>query len=281
MNKAQLDKLQKLLELTGEGLTRQEFIDSFKKVIKQVLDMEAKLINRIDSKTQEEKNILLQLRNEFNQVIENSKKESDSTFGGFRRRAIETINNLFSRNEVNKKLTAKLMDADKKILEITNKIFEVNEKINQVRNGYTPVKGIDYFDGQNGNDGKDVDENKIINNIFNKLESSTYEISQIKGLQEELDNLRKLKTRGGGGVSALGVQQAFKWILKTEQPTGSINGINTKYKVSQDIFAVLAFSLNGEVITELPNYIISGKTITFNTALPAAYSGKDFEIKYV
>ena len=50
---------------------------------------------------------------------------------------------------------------------------------------------------------------------------------------------------------------------------------------SQPIFAVLGMTLNGETIAQLPNYTIAGKTITFSTALPSAYSGKDFEIKFI
>lgn len=111
-------------------------------------------------------------------------------------------------------------------------------------------------------------------------------INDLKTLAERIDNLSKnledVKARPvAGGVSNLRIQQAFKYILKTEAPVGDINGVNTSYTVTQPIFAVLSFSLNGETIAQLPNYTISGRTITFSTALPAAYSGKDFEIKYI
>lgn len=113
------------------------------------------------------------------------------------------------------------------------------------------------------------------------------EKTAIKSLEEKLDKLRRetKKTLSniprGGGTSAIGVAQAFKYILKTEEPTGDIDGVNTTYTVTQPIFAILSMSLNGETIAQLPNYTINGKTITFSTALPAAYSGKDFEIKYI
>lgn len=105
-----------------------------------------------------------------------------------------------------------------------------------------------------------------------------------KKLQEEL---RKFKDeqisaqRAAGGVSNIRIQQAFKYILKTEAPVGLINGSNTQYTLSQDIFAILSMSLNGETVAQLPNYTIAGKKITFSTALPAVYSGKDFEVKYI
>lgn len=104
---------------------------------------------------------------------------------------------------------------------------------------------------------------------------------QLDKIEEEIKKLKKRPSGTGGGVTNLRIQQAFKYILKTEQPSGAIDGANTDYTVTQPIFAVLAFSLNGEVIAQLPNYTIMANTITFATALPAAYSGKDFEVKYV
>lgn len=104
---------------------------------------------------------------------------------------------------------------------------------------------------------------------------------KIERLEKELEELKRLPTGRGGGTSAMGVAQAFKYILKTEAPSGAINGSNTAFTVKHPIAAVLSFSLNGETIAQLPNYTISGRTITFASALPSAYSGKDFEIKYI
>ena len=85
----------------------------------------------------------------------------------------------------------------------------------------------------------------------------------------------------GGGTSAIGVRQAFKYIAHTEAPVGAINGSNTTYTVSNDIWWVAGFTLNGETIAELPNFTFANKTITFASPIPAVYSGKDFEIKYI
>lgn len=116
--------------------------------------------------------------------------------------------------------------------------------------------------------------------VVEKVNSSETKIKkdQVEGL-EEMEG--RIKTSSGGGVSDLRIQQAFKYILKTQAPAGDIDGVNLSYTVTQPIFAILAFSINGEVIAQLPNYTISGNTITFSTALPAAYSGKDFECKFI
>lgn len=104
---------------------------------------------------------------------------------------------------------------------------------------------------------------------------------ELKKLREQIERLAQRPIGRGGGTSAMGVAQAFKYILKTEEPVGDIDGVNKTYTVSQPIFAVLSFSLNGETIAQLPNYTISGRTITFASALPSAFSGKDFEIKFI
>lgn len=112
-----------------------------------------------------------------------------------------------------------------------------------------------------------------------------YDDQWIKDKLEELENkLKELEKRPvgtGGGVTNARIAQAFKYVLKTEQPVGDIDGINTTYTVSQPIFAILSLSINGETIAQLPNYTINGNSFTFSSALPAAYSGKDWEIKYV
>lgn len=123
-----------------------------------------------------------------------------------------------------------------------------------------------------------------INQSLKKLPAEfdpTKLVTSIDQLAREVDDLKKRPLAPGGGVTNARIAQAFKYILKTEEPTGDIDGVNTAYTVAQPIFAVVAFSLNGESIAELPNYTIAGRTITFSSALPAAYSGKDFEVKYI
>jgi len=139
----------------------------------------------------------------------------------------------------------------------------------------------------------EIPEPDMAEDIRNKLEllqgKERLNKSAIEGIESIEEDIKRLDEKiasitsqnSGGGVTNLRIQQAFKYILKTEEPTGDIDGVNTVYTVSQPIFAVLAFSLNGEVVAQLPNYTISGNKITFSSALPAVYSGKDFECKYI
>ncbi len=122
--------------------------------------------------------------------------------------------------------------------------------------------------------------------IRDKLESlegeDRLDKSAIKGLDEELQRIESIRTSSQPvGVSDMRIARAFKHIAHTEEPVGDIDGVNTTYTVSKEIWWIAGFTINGEQIAELPNFTYSGKTITFSSALPAAYSGKDWEVKYI
>jgi len=255
------------MKITNEGLTREEFLQSFRKVIDHILNTEVKLIGKIDDKTKEEIEKLRKLSIEFDTVIERAKKDSDNTFSSFKKRAFEAINKLFSNNEVNKKLSDKLKEAN-------DIIVSLEERLGQIKDGRDGVDGVDGVDGK---EAEPVNEDKILKRLVKRLPK--IDKSELKDLRDEVRVLRRM--RRGGGTSAMGIANAAKYFVKTEAPSGAINGSNTAYTVDHTIFAILAFSLNGEVIAQIPNYTIAGKTITFSTALPSAYSGRDFEVKYI
>lgn len=140
--------------------------------------------------------------------------------------------------------------------------------------------GLDGKDGQDGRDGSPDTPEQVRDKLASLEGEERLDKKHIKGLDEELKRIESLP-RGGGGVSALGVRQAFKYIFHTEEPAGDIDGVNTTYTVQNPIFAVISFSINGETVAELPNYTIANRSIIFSSAIPAAYNGTDFEVKYI
>jgi len=157
-------------------------------------------------------------------------------------------------------------------------------------------------------DGFDADETKIVQDVLaqiklpeyketvldnaeqirNKLEllqgKERLNKSAISGLDEIIkeleDKIMKPKTFGGGGTSDAGVKFSLSRLVKTEVPTGAINGLNKVYTVGSSIMAIISFGINGQVIHS-NEYTKSGNTITFTTALPAELSTTRFEIIYV
>lgn len=179
-----------------------------------------------------------------------------------------------------------------KVIDVSEKSFA--EKLNRaVKDAEQRLaKRIETIkDGQNGIDGRDgLDADPqivadLVMGMFPEVIDKEQHEKEMQELREEIkrleEEIKRRPTQVTGGVTNARIQQAFKYILKTEAPTGDIDGVNTTYTVTSPIFAVLTFSLDNQVIEQLPNYTINGNTIEFSTALPAAYSGKDFEIKYI
>lgn len=149
-------------------------------------------------------------------------------------------------------------------------------------------------------DGKDADEELIIQSVvsqlpetddgvaimkkINKTPKNTKPIKKekVEGLVELMDKIRRLQRSRflGGGTSDIGVKATLGRVIFTETPSGDIDGANTEYTVSNTINAVMSFGINGQMIHS-DEYTTSGRTITFTTALPAALSGTTFEITYV
>lgn len=221
---------------------------------------------------------------------------------------VQMLETRFKKDKAELEMVAAMV-ATKSMEKLKSADEEVKAKLAQVVSGkdgakgeagYTPVKGVDYFDGKDGVDGKDADEEEITQKAIASLEANLpmfgskfrdglellkdeerLDASAIKGLEDVVRKYAPASSGRGGGTSAIGVAQAFKYIAHTEVPVGDIDGANTTYTVRNTIFWIAGFTLNGENIAELPNFTYSGRTITFATALPAAYSGKDFECKYI
>ena len=196
-----------------------------------------------------------------------------STLTGNLQRLETKVNNLISAND--KKNTDLLNSAVK---QLSQEVNSVRESIPDYTERFTELEGQI----------PELPEQLLGEDMRNALEAlpkgDKLAIEAIEDLPETLKELEDKiirSNRGVGGVTNLRIIQAFKTILKTEAPVGAINGVNKTYTLSQPIFAIFSMSINGETIAQLPNYTISDKSFTFATALPAAYSGKDFEVKYI
>lgn len=204
-----------------------------------------------------------------------------------------------------------LADAIKTVIEFVKKATErMNEKIDrrlaQIKDGedgkdgqkgdkgdkgdrgdkgergatFIALRGAQGLPGASGKDGSPDTSEQVRDKLETLEGDERLDISAIKGIDEKIEKRVSAIPRGGG-VSAGAVAHAFKYIAHTEEPVGAINGVNTTYTVKNDIWWIAGFTINGEQIAELPNFTYVNKTITFSVALPAAYSGKDFECKYI
>lgn len=251
-----LTKLKTLIEITNDSLTKQEILDAIQLVINQVLSIETKALEKINQDTQNEKQQLSNLSQEFNQIIEQAKIESDNSLAGFKRKTVELINSLFAKSQVNQKLSVVLENASQKLQELDN-------KMTSIKNGLDGKNGID------GKDGKDavVDENKIIQEVLNKIELPELIIDNIKGLREVVDRVETQRRLGGGGFSKIHMESKF---IDDETPSGLVNNVNTIFTLAHhpNPESSLKVFVNGQRMRITEDYTLSGNTVTFLTAPP-------------
>lgn len=251
MDKNKLDKAKKILELADSGVDRDQVIKSFKAALSVIVKLEVKLIKSIESRIGTEVARLQKMGQELKDLVQSTTTANKELLAKFEASILSKV----------EKLLGERLGA------LNSKIQEADDKLKQVKDGRAGI---------------DADEGRVVGEVLKRIKDNKMEMGNVKGLEKELEDLRNIRTRvRGGGTSAMGIANAFKYLLHTEAPSGDIDGANKEYTVQHTIFAVLAFSLNGEVIPQLPNYTISGKKITFSTALPADYAGTDFEIKYI
>lgn len=254
-----IQKLESILKLVDESVTRDEFVQSFELVLKAVQDIK---------KSNETEWTLI---HSAMQMLEKKLRDSNDTNLGSVKEQLNTA--------------------------IQSHILRIQEKIDNVKDGVDGLPGRDGKDGRDGADAKPADEDALVRKIeldLPKLGAATRDglellqgddrlkATAISGLEEELAKMRDqiVGARSSGGTSAAGVQYALGNIVKNETPAGVIDGVNLAYTVTQPIHAVFSFSINGQAISD-DLYTIAGRTITFITAIDSALSGTSYRIVYV
>jgi hypothetical protein len=133
--------------------------------------------------------------------------------------------------------------------------------------GYTPVKGKDYFDGEKGDKG---DEGKKPEFKIEDIVNQTLEaIKNLKGNDRiDVSNIRNAEPAGKKkklDMSDLRWHGGFGGVFN-ETPKQAVNGINATFTVTRTPFAVF---VNGQFMTPGGiDYTLTGLTIVFVTAPP-------------
>lgn len=253
-----LARLEKMIALVDGSLTKDEFVTAFEEVMKLVLRIEKRNADAVDLIEQTWGKMYGKMQNDHSMTLSEMKAGVNELFVGEQLRKIR------------EDLTAKI---DTKLAEVKDGKTPSKEELKALIVPLIPPP-------KKAKDGSPDTPAQIRDKLETLKDEDRLDASAIKGLEDRLKRIENRPTRGGG-TSAIGVRQAFKYIAHTEQPTGVIDGANLTYTVKNEIFWIAGFTLNGEQVAQLPNFTVSGRTITFATALPAVYSGKDFECKYI
>jgi len=180
---------------------------------------------------------------------------------------------------------------------------KLDTKVSKLKDGYTPVKGKDYFDGKDGKDGIGIigakgdkgeqgesiqglngadgspDTPKLIRDKLEFLkEEEKLSIEAVRDLEERL---QKLEERPLGGKSGWGFAYSAmdRHFFDNETPTGTVNGTNKAFTLTKapNPSASLKVYVNQGRMYLTIDYTFSSQTITFNTAPP---TGSIIEVDY-
>lgn len=252
-----LAKLEAILKMADDGLTKEEFLESFEIVIKLVKDLQT---------TNEQE---FELMNEaLDTLSENIKSESKSDLAEVRAICAEMM------SKIKREQDAKLKSL---------KDGKQGPKGDRGEPGKDGKEGKKGKDGKDGRDGKDGEAGTTV-----RVGWGAHPL-QVQGLGVVVDkNTRVINFAGSGLASVVrsksGVVtvtlQAGASSFYTETPSGLINGSNTTYTVVHDITTVFNLAINGQYLHPNVDYTVSGDTITMVTALDASLSGLPFTITY-
>lgn len=267
MDEFQLKRIQEIKKLLDEGISRKEFTESFENALKQIFEIEKKIIERSDKKTERTLKDLEDLKEQFKVLIEECRKASDSTFGSIKRRLIEAIENVFVKNLINEKVNQaidsvasfvresqiRLEDAEINVINRLSEIKEVDEEglteriVALIPDPLTPEDIRDSLESIEENDEK-------------------LSIDAIKDLGKELEELKKKKiVYGGSGGSSGGGRIVKSWDL-----SASLDGGATRTFATPAMWRPISIHLSSfpNILRETVDYTWTQQSITITSEIP-------------
>ena len=152
----------------------------------------------------------------------------------------------------------------------------IDDRIAKVKDGYTPQKGKDYADGYTPVKGKDYFDGKdgtaiTPQDIYSKLRFVGVEMSIVKGLEDEIKQLRKeLATKSSGGA-----RRVFQPYV--DDFSAQTNGSLKVFVLSREPLRTNTVQVFGTdfptILRPTTDFTVSGKTLTLTAAVPAPSVG--------
>ena len=243
MTPDKLQKLQTILKEINEGITRQEFVDSFKQVIavvKSIKDTnmsEWKLIHQAMQKIPDK------MMSEMYDGMSKTEKKMVKDCMDMCEKMCAEMDKKHKAEMGKMDLEVRMIKADREAI-IEDALAKVPAQVIE-----TPESARDKLES--------IQE-----------EEQKLSISAIAHLEEKLKKLESKPTgKGGGGFSYTAMD--FH-IVDDETPTGTINGSNKAFTIKNPPNPVTSLKvyLNGQRMRTTEDYTFSGNTITFVTAPP-------------
>jgi len=211
-----------------------------------------------------------------------------------RSKEIETVVTMLAQaiSEIRNRLDEKLDEVD----------AEVKQKLDTVQDGYTPVKGVDYFDGKDGHkgdDGKDgispdpqevvslvleqIPKGETADELYSKLPQygtlvrdalelldgeERLDIKYIKGWEEMLKRIKSVESRPAV-IGGMGGRDLIQEIDLSPQ----LDGVTTTFNI-QAVYKILTVDLSSfpNALRKGVDYTNTTTTITFTSQIDPATS---------
>src|SRR3990167_7326322 len=172
------------LKQVNDGLTKEEFVNAFKEIMKIIVQMEKRNQQAIAKLQQDHASFMQNESGNHEMTLADMKKQVNQVFVG-------------ERMDEMKKTMNEMVDLA--MQKMHGKMSEVDSKMSKVKDGYTPQKGKDYFDGKHGTEIVPIEIRDKLETL--KEEDEKLKISAIGHLREELDKLKKnIDSKGGHAV---------------------------------------------------------------------------------
>lgn len=250
-------KIREFSELVQSALTKQQFVDAFKNVLDYVKRVEISLNSKVDAKLSE----FDRLENLYQETLKKLEAENTSSLSNIKKWALEKVGQLF----VNSKINEKIDELDDKLAEFNSYELPNASKIaleasKMAQEGLLPlIPIVDKLEEKLPQMG-----DKIADALEALPEKKKLIIEAIKGLREELDELRTVRTRVGGGTNYMGIIQHFVF---DETPTNSGDNLNFTINTIPNPTDSLRVYKNGQrlKIGAAKDYTFSNTTITLLT----------------
>ena len=190
-----LAKLENLIKLLDEQVTKEDFTKAFEQVLNLVVQIEKRTADAIAQLEKTYATLMDKMQSNHVSAYSDLKGQVDHVFVG------DKINEIKKQHD--------------------SKMAEVDKKIANIKDGYTPIKGKDYFDGKSikGDSGSPDTKQQILEKLRN------IPVDMIEGLREELDKIKKEAKRvpyvvggsAGGGriVRSYDFSSSLNGVLKT------------------------------------------------------------------
>ena len=243
-----IQKLERLLSLMDEdSLTKEDFVKSFEKVIEFVLKIQKEQEEAIKRLEETHKMLLDKNQYDHQTTLSDLKGQVNDVFVGDQIKRIDSESKM-SHAEM-KKVMNEIIDG---------KIKEVDMRISKIKDGYTPIKGKDYFDGKHG---IEIKPTEIRDKLETLKDDDRLSIKAIKGLKEALELLKKMKTIYVGGGTANK--------LVAIDLSSSLNGVLTTFSF-RSVYKVIDVKLSSKPVLRLTtDYTWNQTSVTFTSEISA------------